>query len=142
MDFSTLTYVPPTGSDYYISNFDANLGYNSGDMLALDVPAVAGTPAWISNVQNASGAATAPATGAQLVCPNDTPKLDLSLQPPATDPPGTYTGTMTVQATGDVVTGAGKGGCVTDNGAPYILTGSTNTWKSLTDLDPNPIVRS
>ena len=142
VDFSTLTYVPPTGSDYYISNFDANLGYNSGDVLALDVPAVAGTPALISNAQNASGAATAPATGAQLVCPNDTPKLDLSLEPPAADPPGTYTGTMTVQAISDIVTGTGSGGCVTDNGAPYILTGSTNTWKSLTDLDPNPIVRS
>ena len=105
-------------------------------MLPSNLPATANNTLWISN--NGSN----PATGAQLVCPNDTPKLDLSADPTSADPPGTYTGTLMVQGRADVVTGAGSGGCVTDNGAPYILTGSTGKYKSLTDLDPNPIVRS
>ncbi len=134
--FSPLQYNPPSGSPYYISSFNANLGYNSSDVLSSDLPASANNTLWISN--NGSS----PATGAQLVCPNDTPKLDLSADPTSADPPGTYTGTLMVQGRADVVTGAGSGGCVTDNGAPYILTGSTGKYKSLTDLDPNPIVRS
>ena len=133
--FSTLTYTPPTGSQYYISSFDANLGYNAGDVLPSDLPASANNTLWISN--NGSS----PATGPQLVCPNDTSKLDLSADPPTADPPGSYTGTLTISGRADAVTGTGNGGCVTDNGAPYILT-SNGMYKSLTDLDPNPIVRS
>jgi hypothetical protein len=134
VNFSPLKYTPPVGSPYYISSFDANLGYNASDVLSADLPATAGTTLWISN--NGSS----PATGPQLVCPNDTPELDLSAEPTTADPPGTYTGTLTVMGKADVVTGSGSGGCVTDNGAPYILT--SGKYKSLTDLDPNPIVRS
>jgi hypothetical protein len=127
VDFSVLTYVPPVGSDYYISSFDANLGYNSGTVLSTDVPATAGTTTFISN--NGSS----PATGAQLVCPNDTPKLDLSLAPPAGDPAGTYTGSLSVVGESDI---QGAGGCTTDNGAPYVLPGPPAAFKTLTDLDP------
>ena len=134
--FSQLTYTPPSGSPYYISSFNANLGYNASDVLSSNLAASANNTLWISN--NGSS----PATGPQLVCPNDTPKLDLSAEPPSADPPGTYTGTLTINARADVVTGSGSGGCVTDNGAPYILAGSTGKYKTLTDLDPNPIVRS
>jgi len=136
VDFGTLTCSSCTGSPGYINSFDADLGYNAGDTLTTDVPATAGTTAWITN--NTGGMAT----GAQVVCPNDTPKLDLSMEPPISAIAGTYSGTMTVQAESDVVTGSGSGGCVTDNGAPYILTGSTGTWKSLMDSDPSPIVRA
>src|SRR5579875_619644 len=132
--FSPLVYTPPTGSPYYISNFDANLGYNASDVLASNLTTTAGSTLWISN--NGSS----PATGPQLVCPNDTPKLDLSAEPTNADPPGTYTGTLSLTGKADVVTGSGSGGCVTDNGAPYVLT--NGNYKSLTDLDPNPIVRS
>jgi hypothetical protein len=133
--FGALTCTNCTGSPGTISDFDADLGYNANDTLNTDVSAFAGTTAWISNN-------TGLATGAQVVCPNDTPKLDLSMEPPAGVIAGKYAGTMVVNAESDVVTGTGKGGCVTDNGAPYILTGSTGTWKSLTDNDPSPIVRS
>lgn len=136
VNFGALTCTNCTGSPGTIQLFDADLGYNANDTLNTDVPATAGTTAWISN--NGSG----PATGAQLVCPNDTPKLDLSMEPPAGVQAGTYAGTLTVQAEGDPVTGTTpNGGCLTDNGAPYILAGSTGTWKSLLDSDPSPIVR-
>ncbi len=124
--FSVLTYVPPAGSKYYISSFSANLGYNSGTVLANEVPATAGITTFISN----NGGE--PATGAQLVCPNDTPELDLYLSPVAADHAGTYTGQMSVAAESDIQR---NGGCPTDNGAPYVLPGP-KVFKSLTDLDP------
>jgi hypothetical protein len=133
VDFSTLEYVPPVGSPYYISSFDANLGYNAATVLATDVPATAGTTAFISN--NGSS----PATGPQVVCPNDTPKLDLSLSPPSNAATGTYTGTLSVVGESDIQT---SGGCTTDNGAPYVLPGPPKAFKTLTDLDPGTPVRA
>jgi hypothetical protein len=137
VDFGTLTYTPAVGSPYYITSFDTNLGYNSGDVLGANLDGSAGTTIWITNHTAAA------ATGAQLVCPNDTPKLDLSAEPSINDASGTYTGTMTVVAETDVVTGAGSGGCVTDNGAPYVVSANgTPAFKSLTDLDQYSLVRS
>ncbi len=127
VDFSVLTYLPPHGSPYNISSFGANLGYNSSTVLASDVPATAGNTTFISN--NGSSLATGP----QLVCPNDTPMLDLSLSPSASDPAGTYIGTLSVVGESDV---QAAGGCPTDNGAPYVLPGPPQAFKSLTDGDP------
>ncbi|MGH9104467.1 MAG: hypothetical protein ACRDZX_01260 [Acidimicrobiales bacterium] len=147
VNFGALTYAPPVGSNYYITNFDANLGYNSSDVMAKDVQ---GTGASVNPANNATTWITnnpgAPATSAQLVCPNDTPKLDLSAEPnPSNTAPGNYTGSLQVVAEADAQMGtAGQtptttGGCLTDNGMPYLL--SNGNWKSLTDLDPNPVQR-
>jgi hypothetical protein len=131
VDFSVLTYVPhhllPHSGPYNISSFGANLGYNSSTVLATDVSATAGNTTFISN--NGSSLATGP----QLVCPNDTPMLDLSLSPSASDPAGTYVGTLSVDGESDV---QASGGCPTDNGAPYVLPGPPKVFKSLTDGDP------
>ena len=132
-----------TGQSNYLIDgpaFDANLGYNGSDELATDATINAGTTpgtfgptTWLTN--NAGAAATGP----QLVCPNDDPELDLSLNPPAGTVQGTYTGTMEVLASADSVVGAGKGGCVTDNGAPYVINGA---YKSVNDHDSPPLTRS
>jgi hypothetical protein len=136
VNFSTLTCQSCTGSPGYISKFDAALGYNDSNISSEETFA-AGSTAWIG-----SDGVNTLATNGQLVCPNDTPKLDLSMEPPSGVQNGTYSGTMTVQAESDVVLGSGNGGCVTDNGSPYVLPGPPPAFKSLTDNDPNPIVRS
>jgi hypothetical protein len=130
------------GSNYLLdgSIFDANLGYTASYMLGTDptissgtTPGVYGPVTWITN--NAGAAATGP----QLVCPNDDPKLDLSLHPPVGTPQGSYTGNVEVLAEADPVVGAGKGGCLTDNKAPYIIAGA---YKSVTDDDAPALTRS
>ncbi|GEM_PF-2540832 len=137
VEFTPLVYNPPSGSPYYITNFDANLGYNANLVLPKDIQMTANTVGYISN--NGSS----PATGPQLVCPNDTPKLDLSAEPTVSDAPGLYTGSVSISGTSDVVMGSGEGGCLTDNGAPYIL-GSFGSGvpKSLTDGDVGSPTRS
>jgi hypothetical protein len=141
-----IAYQPLTtsiaGSNYLLDGpiFDANLGYTASYMLATDPIVNAGTTVgaygpttWLTN--NAGAAATL----GQLVCPNDDPKLDLSLDPPVGTPQGWYSGTMEVLAQADPVVGAGAGGCLTDNKAPYIINGA---YKSVTDLDAPPLTRS
>jgi hypothetical protein len=141
-----VAYQPLTtnisGSNYLIDgpSFDANLGYNGSDELANDLtinsgtnPGTFGPVTWLTN-NPGSGA-----TGAQLVCPNDDPELDLSLHPATSTVQGTYTGTMEVMAAADSVTGHNSGGCLTDNNAPYIVNGA---YKSVDDKDAVPLTRS
>jgi hypothetical protein len=142
VNFTQLTFTPEGGgSSYYISNFNANLGYNASDILGTPVSVPAGTTTFIPSSGTASGA--------QLVCPNDDSKLDLSVEPPAGTPAGTYTGTMTVWAESAVPT---TGNCPTDDGHPYVV-GSSNassppnygpgfSFKSLSDNDAPALYRT
>jgi len=149
-----IAYQPLTtsiaGSNYLLdgSIFDANLGYTASYMLATDpiinsgtTPGSYGPTTWITNNSGAvpGTSLAAAATGPQLVCPNDDPKLDLSLHPPVGIPQGSYTGSVEVLAQADPVTGAGNGGCLTDNKAPYIIAGA---YKSVNDHDAPVLTRS
>jgi len=140
-----IAYEPLTtsiaGSNYLLDGpiFDANLGYTASYMLGTDptinsgtMPGIFGPTTWLTN--NAGAAATL----GQLVCPNDDPKLDLSLHPPVGTPQGSYTGEVEVLAQADPVIGAGNGGCLTDNKAPYIISGA---YKSVTDDDAPALTR-
>jgi hypothetical protein len=147
--FPKLSYTPSGGSPVYISEFNANLGYQPGDVLKTPINNIAavanpstGPATYIGN----KGANTT-ASGPQLVCPNDTSKLDLSVDPPAGAPSGTYTPPprqgLVVWAQSDVITGSGNMGCVTDNGAPYVMTTPSGpAFKTLTDKDQYALVRS
>jgi len=146
-----IAYQPLTtsiaGSNYLLDGpvFDANLGYTASGILnpspTVDsgtTPGSFGPVTWITN-NGLSGPTAAAATGPQLVCPNDDPKLDLSLHPPVGTPQGTYTGLMEVLARANSVVGAGKGGCLTDNKNPYIINGA---YKSVDDHDAPPLTRA
>jgi hypothetical protein len=138
--FSDLVYTPPHGNPVDISQFEANIGYNDNDMLPKPITNIAAssTPTYLG-----STGANTQAVGPQIVCPNDAARLDLTADPPSGAPAGTYTGTMVVWAQSDVLTGSGSMGCVTDNGAPYVVsTSSGKAFKSLTDKDQWPLVRS
>ena len=99
-----------TGNGY----FDANFGYNASNLQTITpIAPAAGTPGpgnW-DQVQWFN------ATGAQLVCPNDTPKLDLSIHPQVGIPVDTYSGTMVVWAQASSL--STFGGCPTDAGHAY-----------------------
>jgi hypothetical protein len=143
-----VAYQPLTtnlpGSNYLIGGpvFDANLAYNGSTGLspapmvnAGMTPGVFGPTTWLSN--NGSG----PATGPQLVCPNDDPELDLSLHPTPGTVQGNYTGTMQVLGRADPI--KGTGGCLTDNGAPYIVSlNGSHLYKSVTDQDLPALTRA
>jgi hypothetical protein len=130
--FTPLLYAP-TGSQYYLQGpvFDANLGYNGTDGIAGtgpggDLTVNAGTSAGVfgpTTWLTAGSQTGATATGAQVVCPNDSPELDLSLHPPTGTVSNTgstsYSGSMEVLAEPDQQV---HGGCLTDNGAPYVVT--------------------
>ena len=147
--FPKLSYTPAGGSPIYISEFNANLGYQPSDVLKTPISNIAavaspssGPATYIGN----TGANTT-ASGPQLVCPNDTSKLDLSVEPPAGAPSGTYSPSsgqgLVVWAQSEVITGTGNMGCVTDNGAPYVVTTPGGpAYKSLTDKNQYPLVRS
>jgi hypothetical protein len=138
--FSKLSNNPSSGSPVFISQFDANIGYNTSDVLTAPIRGIAAsnTPTYLGS----TGANTT-ASGPQLVCPNDASKLDLSADPPSGAPAGNYTGSMEVWARSEIITGSGNGGCTTDNGAPYIVSANgTATFKQLTDKDQWPLVRS
>ena len=131
------TSNPAPASNYLLDGaiFDANLAYTTSYLLGTDpvitapntLAAGLGAVVYITNNPGAA------ATKGQLVCPNADPTLDLSLHP-GTSSLGVYTGQMEVTAIADSVVGAGKGGCLTDNGEPYIIAGA---YKSVTD-DDNP----
>ncbi len=138
--FSDLQYTPHGGKPVDISEFEANIGYNSSEMLSKPISNIAASdnPTYLG-----SAGANSPATGGQVVCPNDASQLDLTADPPSGAPAGTYTGTMVVWAQSEALTGTGKMGCVTDNGAPYVVqTSNGKAFKSLTDKDQWPMVRS
>ncbi|MGA3219688.1 MAG: hypothetical protein ABSE77_11550 [Acidimicrobiales bacterium] len=147
--YQPLVDTPAGGGSSYLldgPNFDVNLAYNGSDGLGSDLIVNAGTVAgtygsttWITNNTGAvpGGAANA-ATGPQLVCPNDDPELDLSLSPSGAVA-GTYTGSMELLGEADPVTGATHGGCLTDNGAPYVIAGA---YKSVSDKDVPTLTRS
>ena len=133
-------YTPPHGNPVDISQFEANIGYNSNDMLSKPITNIAAstTPTYLG-----STGANTEAVGPQIVCPNDAARLDLTADPPNGAPAGTYTGTMVVWAQSEVVSGSGNMGCPTDNGAPYVVnTSGGKSFKSLTDKDQWPLVRS
>ena len=157
--FPKLSYTPAGGSPVYISEFNANIGYNPSDVLKTPISNIAavanpsaGAPTSPPTYLGNTGANTA-ASGPQLVCPNDTSKLDLSVEPPAGAPAGAYTAPtgqgMVVWAQSEVETGTGSGGCVTDSnpttgagGAPYVVTTSKGpAFKGLTDQNQWPLVR-
>ncbi len=97
-----------------ISTFDAAFGYNANYLQTIStINAASGSP----GPTNTNSISWFAGTGAQLVCPNDTPKLDLSVSPPSTLPAGGYLGALVLWAQSSVVTT--EGGCPTDNGAPY-----------------------
>jgi hypothetical protein len=138
--FSDLVYRPPHGPPVNISQFEANIGYNNSDMLAKPITGIAAST---SPTYLGSNGPNTQAVGPQIVCPNDAARLDLTADPPSGAPAGTYTGTMVVWAKSDVLTGSGNMGCVTDNGAPYIVsTSSGKGFKTNTDQDQWPLVRS
>ena len=138
--FSDLVYTPRHGNPVDISQFEANIGYNANNMLPKPIGNIAAsnTPTYLG-----STGANSPAVGPQIVCPNDAAQLDLTADPPSGAPAGTYTGTMVVWAQSEVLSGSGNQGCVTDNGAPYVVsTSSGKAFKNLTDKDQWPLVRS
>ncbi len=83
--------------------FDANFGYNSSYLQTLS-PLAPSVVYWFAN------------SGAQLVCPNDTPKLDLSIHPQTGIPADTYKGNMVVWFQSAPTQ---AGGCPTDEGHTY-----------------------
>lgn len=105
-----------TGNGY----FDASFGYNASYLQTLSpIAPASGSP----GAGNASQIVWFNASGPQLVCPNDTPKLDLSVHPETGIPVDTYTGSMVVwsQASPGAGSVSGTAGyCPTDNGAPYM----------------------
>lgn len=135
--YTPLVYTPSTGGSPYLLDgkiFDANLGYNANYMMNSDILIDSGTTpnsfgpvAWIPVGAN----------GAQLVCPNDDPKLDLSLSVPSGQTPGTYMGNMEIVGQMDQV--VGTGGCLTDNNLPYVINGS---YKTVTDHDGVALTRA
>jgi len=138
--FSDLSYTPPHGNPVDISQFEANIGYNSNDMLSKPITNILAstTPTYLG-----STGPNTQAVGPQIVCPDDAARMDLTADPPSGAPSGTYSGTMVVWAQSEVVTGSGNMGCPTDNGAPYVVdTSGGKAFKSLTDKDQWPLVRS
>jgi hypothetical protein len=105
-----------TGNGY----FDANFGYNSSYLQTISpIAPASGSPSGsnTNEIQWFNG------SGPQLVCPNDTPKLDLSVHPEMGIPLDSYSGNVVVWAQASPGTGtvSGTAGyCSTDNGAPYV----------------------
>jgi hypothetical protein len=94
--------------------FDASFGYNAANLQAITpIPPASGTP----GAGNADKVQWFNNSGGQEVCPNDTPKLDLSIHPELGIPVDTYTGTMVVWSQASGATGAGS--CPTDEGHAY-----------------------
>jgi hypothetical protein len=103
--------------------FDASLGYNAGFLETLNNLAPASGSAgsstdqvnWFAN------------SGGQLVCPDDTPKMDFSVTPPGGLTTDTFTGNLVVwfqsartSVSNPTVSSAGTGYCPTDSGIPYV----------------------
>jgi hypothetical protein len=104
-----------TGNGY----FDASFGYNASYLQSISPIAPASGSPGSSNTDQVKWFN---GSGPQLVCPDDTPKLDLSVHPQMGIPVDTYSGSMVVwsQPSPGLGTVSGTAGyCPTDNGAPY-----------------------
>jgi hypothetical protein len=110
------------GTGKCIPNFDAALGLNALGLEHISPISATCTPPAASNIAWFAISGTGP--GKQLLCPNDDAKLDISVEPGSV-PSDTYAGSMMVWARSDVVTGAGRGGCPTDNGKDYVPNSGT-----------------
>ena len=111
--------------------FDASEGYNAGFLQTLS---------GLAPANGTAGASTdminwfAP-SGGQLVCPNDTPKMDFSVTPPSGLTADTFTGSLVVwyasagnSVTNPTVSSTGAGYCPTDSGIPYVpVSGDSGT---------------
>lgn len=102
--------------------FDASEGYNAGFLQTLSGLAPAsGSPGSSTDEINWFNA-----SGGQLVCPDDTPKMDFSVTPPEGLTTDTFTGSLVVwyrsadtMVSNPVDSSNGSGFCPTDSGIPY-----------------------
>ncbi|MGC8627663.1 MAG: hypothetical protein ACP5VR_08940 [Acidimicrobiales bacterium] len=108
-----------TGNGY----FDASFGYNADFLQTITPIAPASGSPGPSNLDQVQWFHS---YGGQEVCPDDTPKLDVSVTPPSGLTAATFTGPMVVwyqsndvMVSGATATNGTTGYCPTDSGIPY-----------------------